>query len=192
MAKASSSLRLWLLLGLGGVATWQLGSYFFRQPIGPEKLVNQLWIERMPTNPRDMIWHLVALERDGRRVGALGRSSSWRLMSDGFIWNRQGDQFSFHTPQNGCKSQLKIRTWKCAGEAPKPFELCLELEGQGKRYRYFSREDWQIRPRVALDPSAAFAASAVQTALAVPSGPEPSAAAGACPAADVQFGPISP
>ena len=136
-----------LVLVAGAVAVWQIGSHVFEQRTGPEKLVNQFWIERIPAGPRDMVWHFVALERDGRRIGALGRSSRWRVFGDRFVWNQQGDQFSFETPQNGCRSQLKARTWKCAGQAPKPFELCLEFEGGGRKYSYYSREDWKIKPR---------------------------------------------
>ena len=80
----------------------------------------------------------------------------------------EGDRFSIVTPQNGCRTTVKARTWKCAGEAPKPFELCLELEGGGKRYRYYSRTDWEIRPRSQLVAEAQFAAPMVQAALALP------------------------
>jgi hypothetical protein len=167
MAKASRKVLLWLGLGLGAIAAWQLGDHFFGQRTAPEKLINQLWLERMPAGPRDMVWHILALEQNGRRVGALGRASRWRVASDGFIWSRHGDQFRFHTPQNGCRSQVKARTWKCAGKAPRPFDLCLELEGGSKKYLYYSREDWEIKPGRALPADADFAAPALQAALAV-------------------------
>jgi hypothetical protein len=168
MAKGSSPYVRWLVLGLGAIGAWQVAGFFLGQRTGPEKLVNQLWIERMPTGPRDMIWHLVPIEHDGRRFGAIGRSSRWRVFSDGFLWNQEGERFSFHTPQNGCRSTVTARTWKCAGEAPRPFELCLELEGGGKRYRYYSRNDWEIRPGHRLDAEVDHLAPALDAAFALP------------------------
>jgi hypothetical protein len=192
MGKAIPRVVRWLVLGLGALAAWQVGSYFWGQRTGPEKLINQLWIERMPTSQRDMVWHLVAIEHDGHQVGALVRASRWRAFSDGFLWKQQGDQFEFVTPQNGCRSSVKARTWKCAGEAPKPFELCLELEGHGQRYRYYSRNDWEIRPGHGLDAELAFAAPALQAALNLP-GEASAETAEAVPGAEcTALGPVAP
>jgi hypothetical protein len=170
MARKPFRWRRWVLLAIGAAAVWQLASVFTTRRAPTEKLINQLWVERLPTNPRDMVWHLVALDRNGRHFGALGRASRWRVHSDGFVWRQQGDQFSFVTPQNRCRSTLKTRTWKCEGQAPKPFDLCLELVGHGNHYRYYSRSDWTINPRGQLeaDEQPSFAAAAVQAALAAP------------------------
>jgi hypothetical protein len=183
--KQRTSWRRWLLLAIAAIGAWQLVEHLTVRS-GTEKLINQLWVERMPRDAREMVWHLVALDQGGRHLGALGRSSRWRVISDGLVWRQQGDQFTFVTPQNRCRSTLKARTWKCAGEAPRPFELCLDLESGGKHYRYFSREDWAINPREQLLPhgEAAFAAAAVQTALAAPELDETVAekdTAGECP-----------
>jgi hypothetical protein len=164
------SLRVWLVLGLGGMLLWQAGSWWTDQRSDSERLVNQVWIERVPANERDMIWHLIAIQHEDHRFGSLGRSSRWRVAADGFLWERKGDQFSFVTPQNGCRASLKTRIWKCAGEAPRPFELCLELEGHGQKYRYYSRESWVIRPRTGDEPIAEeirFLAPALETAYGV-------------------------
>jgi hypothetical protein len=151
-------------LTLGAIVLWQLGGLLFPERTGPDRLVNQLWIERMPTGQRDLVWHFAAIEHEGRRFGALAHASAWRVHADRFLWKQQGDQFEFTTPQNGCHSSLKVRTWKCAGQAPKPFELCLEFVGMGKTYRYFSREDWEIRPGARLEGEVAFASAALQAA----------------------------
>jgi hypothetical protein len=178
MAKGSWSLRRWALIGLLAMLAWQGATYFLDRKVArPEKLINQLWIERIPQGPRDMVWYLAAIEHDDHRLGVLGRSSRWRVFSDGFLWKQEGEQFSYVTPQNGCRGTVKARTWKCAGEAPKPFELCLELESEGKRYRYYSRNDWEIRPGGQLAPELGFAAPLVQAALAMPAiEPEPAPA----------------
>src|ERR1700756_2964716 len=85
-----------------------------------EKLINQLWVERMPTHARDMVWHFVAIDRDTRHVGAVGQASRWRVHTDAFVWRLRGDQFAFVTPQNRCRSTFTARTWNCGGQAPKP------------------------------------------------------------------------
>jgi hypothetical protein len=178
MAKVAAQTMLrWLVLGLGGFVLWQGGSHFFAERARPERLVNQLWLERMPRGPRDMIWHVVPLEHDGRRVGALGRASRWRVASDGFLWEQRGDVFVIRTPQNGCRIEAKARTWKCGGSAPRPFDLCLELESGGKRYRYFSREDWKIRPGKELPAEATELAGALPAALALRAEPSEAEAA---------------
>jgi hypothetical protein len=154
----------WVVLATGAIAVWQVGRHFIGdQRSGPDKLINQLWVERMPANRRDMVWHFIAAEHEGHRIGALGQASMWRVHIDRFLWRQQGDRITIFTPQTGCRSTLEARTWKCAGEAPKPFELCLELTGHGKSFRYYSRDDWSVRPKDRLESDLAFAAPALQS-----------------------------
>jgi hypothetical protein len=168
-------------VAIAGVVVWQLGSWFFGQRVGPENLVNQIWIERVPRDARDMIWHFIAAESDNRRQGSLGRASRWRVASDAFVWSRDGATFRAVLPQNGCHLNLRARTWKCAGQAPEPFELCLELRSDKQVFRYYSRHDWSIRPRGELDEQIAWLAPALQAAEAAPSEePVPLAGTDAC------------
>jgi hypothetical protein len=168
MATKPRSWRRWVLLAVAGVAAWQAARLFIARRASTQKLINQLWVERMPAHPRDMVWHFLAIDQDGRHLGAIGQASRWRVHTDGFIWRQQGDEITFVTPQNRCKSTLKARTWKCAGEAPKPFDLCLELASKDKRFRYYSRREWVIRPGGHLegDDLPAAGAPVVQAALA--------------------------
>jgi hypothetical protein len=187
VAKSFPSWWRWALLTMAAAGVWQLAHVLTARPPSTERLINQLWVERMPAHPRDMVWHFVAIDRsrDNLHVGALGQASSWRVQSDGFVWRLKGDQFAFVTPQNRCRSTFTARTWKCGGEAPKPFDLCLDLAGDGKRFRYYSRKDWAINPRGQLksDGLPAFAAPAVQAALAAAAEPDEDAdAAHECPA----------
>lgn len=165
----------WLLLGLGALVAWQVAARFTPER-RPDNLVNQIWLERWPRDARDMVGHLVAVEHDGNRVGTSGRHSRWRLASDGFVWGQQGDRVRARFPQTGQRATFQVRTWKCAGQAPREFELCLELKGQhgGKTqtYRFYSRKDWVIRPGSDELPDLPDAARAVvpaiQAALAMP------------------------
>ncbi|MGH0031865.1 MAG: hypothetical protein ACQGVC_18915 [Myxococcota bacterium] len=54
-------------------------------------------------------------------------------------------------PQDEIRTEVEVRTWKCEGEAPKPFELCLELSAKGRKVVYYSRKDWVIDPKDAHD-----------------------------------------
>jgi len=165
----------WLLLGLGGLVAWQVAARF-RPERRPENLVNQIWLERWPRDARDMVGHLVAIEHDGHKVGTSGRHSRWRLASDGFVWGQQGDRVRARFPQTGQRAAFQVRTWKCAGQAPREFELCLELKGQAggktQTYRFYSRKDWVIRPGSdelsALPDAARAVVPAIQAALAMP------------------------
>jgi hypothetical protein len=165
----------WLLLGLGGLVAWQVAARFTPER-RPDHLVNQLWLERWPRDARDMVGHLAAIERDGHRVGTVGRHSRWRLVTDGFVWGQQGDRVRARFPQTGRQGAFQVRTWKCAGQAPREFELCLELKaqhgGQTRTHRFYSRTDWVIRTDgdglAELPAEVATVAPALQAALAIP------------------------
>jgi hypothetical protein len=101
-------------LGAGVIAAWQLAGHFFAQRGGREKLVNQVWLERWPKDPRDMVWHFVAIDTDQHKVGHLGRASRWRVASDGFVWKQEGARLDARFPQNDCRTSLQARTWRCA------------------------------------------------------------------------------
>jgi hypothetical protein len=161
MAKATR----WVLLGAGVVAAG-VGAVCLRAPT--DRLVNQVWIERLPRNERDMIWHFVAVEKGDKRGGALGRGSRWRLAVDWFRWKRQGDRIELDTPQTRCRSTLKARVWECAGQAPRPFELCLEMTTGEHVFRYFSRKSWVIKDAPSLPAALSWLPPAADAALALP------------------------
>lgn len=41
-------------------------------------------------------------------------------------------------PQDGRKATFTTRIWSCKGEAPKPFDLCLELRKDGAKLVLYS------------------------------------------------------
>jgi hypothetical protein len=43
--------------------------------------------------------------------------------------------------------EYKAKTWSCKGEAPKPFDLCLELRGKDGVIKMYSGLDWEVRPK---------------------------------------------
>lgn len=146
---ARSNTSKWVSLGLAatvGFGAYELGLFGCGSgPDGVENLSNQVWIERLPQNDRDQIHHLVLVEQGRDRFGGFGRSSSWRHALEIFMWHREDNRLSLNLPQDRVRLDLEARVWSCEGEAPAPFELCLELKTQrGKTARYYSRHDWVI------------------------------------------------
>lgn len=150
MSKSSNKWVAVGLLGVAGVGAWMLGQRMFggddAAAESAKHAVNQVWIERLPTDQRDMVHHLVLVRHARGRIGAVGRSSQWRHFVELFQWGLEGEKLSVFLPQEQQKASLRVRTWECADEAPEPFELCLEL-GSGKRTQtLYSRKDWIIEP----------------------------------------------
>jgi hypothetical protein len=118
-----------------------------QETAGTKKLVNQVWIERVPADSRDMIGHLVVLKHPRGRFGAAGRSSQWRHLVEVFQWRLEGDRLTAFFPQDRVRTRVKVKTWRCEGEAPEPFELCLKLTAGDRSAMFYSRDEWEIRPR---------------------------------------------
>lgn len=147
-AMARRSNNKWIALALvaaTGLGAYQLGLVGGAAQDGMKHLANQVWIERLPENDRDMIHHLVLVQEGRDRFGAFGRSSTWRHFVEIFMWQREDNRLTLHLPQDRVRVDLTARVWDCEGEAPEPFELCLELKGQGGRSaHYYSRHEWTI------------------------------------------------
>ena len=136
-----------LALIAGGLIVWKLGASWLGEAQGTERLVNQVWIERAPASERDLIRYFFLIEHDDHRHGIAGRGSRWRTVQDGFVWGLEGDRLRTRFPQNDRRLQLQARTWDCGGQAPRPFELCLELRrAGGQSKKFFSRKEWVIQP----------------------------------------------
>ena len=113
---------------------------------GTRHMVNQLWVERWPDGQRDMFGKLAILRTEHGRVGLVGRSSTWRHFYELFLWAQEGDTLMTAFPQEGHRARFKVRTWKCEGEAPEPFELCLEIRRGERKAVFYSKREWEIRP----------------------------------------------
>ena len=145
----SKSKRGWVVVGLIGLLGY--GGYLavdaaISTDAADDHVANQLWLAKLPENDRDLVKHMVLLDHDNGRFGVWGRSSAWLHNFEVFKWAREKDRLLFFFPQTRKKGKAKIKAWKCAGEAPKPFQLCLEITKNGKKQLYYSREDWVIEP----------------------------------------------
>jgi hypothetical protein len=63
---------------------------------------------------------------------------------DLMTYRLEGKRLTVLKLQEGEKATYTARTWACKGEAPKGFDLCLELTGGDRPLRYFSRSDWSV------------------------------------------------
>lgn len=129
---------------------WALGSALFgddAEAEGTRHLVNQVWIERVPDNHRDMIGHLVILDHPQGKFGVVGKSSNWRHYLEVFMWKLEGSRLSLFFPQEEVKTSVKVKTWDCSDEAPHPFELCLKVSRGDRSATYYSRRDWKVDPQ---------------------------------------------
>jgi hypothetical protein len=160
-ARMSVRKMTWLRVGAAialAVMGWQVWQLFFSdREAGVRHLVNRVWLERMPRDQKDMVHVAALIEREGRRVGAVGQGSRWRLHQDFFLWRLDKDLLRTRFPQDGQRFGLRVRTWECAGQVPAPFELCLEARRGDEVLRFYSRRDWVIRPRSDGPPAAEIA-----------------------------------
>jgi hypothetical protein len=145
-ARKRSWLGLILVIGLG-IGAWQVWHRFFDDEAGVRNLVNQVWLERMPRDQRDMVWVAVLVQQQGRRVGVTAHASRWRSFNNLFVWGLEKETLRTRFPQEDKRYTLRVRTWECAGEAPSPFQLCLEAKRGDQTLRFYSRKDWVVRPR---------------------------------------------
>lgn len=137
-----------VVVGLGALAVWRLSTDEDRGRERPVRSVlNQVWIERMPRDTRDMVRQFVVFETERRRLGLAQAMSHWRVVADRFTWTLEGDLMTADFPQARRRVQLALRTWSCQGEAPAPFELCLEVTLGRQKLAFFSRSDWRIEPK---------------------------------------------
>lgn len=156
MARSKASKWVGLaLVGACGFGAYELWTCGGSAQDSMKHLANQVWIERLPENDRDQIHHLWLIEEGRDRFGAFGRSSTWRHFLEVFMWQREQNRLTLHLPQDRVRVDLTARVWECEGEAPAPFELCLEIKGQnGRTSNYYSRYEWAIdaegtMPRIA-------------------------------------------
>lgn len=136
------------LVGACSFGAWKLsGALLSGEAQASKHAVNQLWIDHVPVDERDMINTLVILDHPQGRVGVAGQSSQWRIMMDGLRWELAGSTLELFFPQDRVRLKVAVETWECKGEAPAPFELCMQLTNEhGRSVMLYSREDWEIDP----------------------------------------------
>lgn len=154
MSNSKSKLFVLALAGACAFGAWKIGDAIFAddEAQGTQHLTNQVWIDHMPANSRDMLTHLIVLEHPDGKFGAIGQSSTWRHMAEVFMWKLEGSQLLVYFPQESVRGRVGVKTWRCEGDAPEPFELCLEISSpNGETALMYSRDEWKIRPHDMID-----------------------------------------
>jgi hypothetical protein len=111
-----------------------------------QRLANQVWIERLPADDRDMIHHLVLVEDGSERFGAFGKSSQWRHFIEVFVLEAARPDPRLSTSRRTASASTSASRCGSARARPRaPFQLCLELTNKnGRSATYYSRHDWRI------------------------------------------------
>ncbi|MEZ4236562.1 MAG: hypothetical protein R3F59_10480 [Myxococcota bacterium] len=111
----------------------------------PKLLANRVWAERAPRDDRDMVLYFVPIQIGSKRSGVMQRSSRYAFGGELFAWSREGDALLLDVPQRARTFKVPVRTWKCGtNEAPKGFDLCLELGSGDEKVRLYSRKGWRM------------------------------------------------
>ena len=131
-----------VLFGAGAAASFFLSGLPSNSD-DPKLFANRIWAERMPQNERDLVLYFVPTEAGSKRGGVIERASRYAFGGELFRWTRDQSKLSLEFPQRQGKATLSVRTWACS-EAPKGFELCLELSDGKNKQRLYSRKDWRI------------------------------------------------
>lgn len=104
-------------------------------------LTNRVWRNKAPKDARDLTFHLVLFDKAKIRTGAMAHLSEWRMYIDRVRFGVDGNTLTIESPQDQTKTKYKVRTWPCKGEAPKPFDLCLELKRGMKKVTLYSEKN---------------------------------------------------
>jgi len=123
-----------VVVGIAGIATWRTHHH------ARALLEDRLWVDRVPSNDRDVINVFVTLGE--RSLGAFQAASAWRGTYEGFRYESSGDELRMLFPQTGDKERATARARKCDVRG---MDYCLELSGTSRGVtRYFSRKGWEI------------------------------------------------
>lgn len=110
----------------------------------PKLFANRIWAERDRRDDRDLVLYFMPIEVGSKRGGTMTRSSRYAFAGEVFRWSRDGANLKLELPQSQRTVALGVRTWSCAGEAPKGFDLCLELTQGKDKLQLYSRKGWKI------------------------------------------------
>lgn len=127
-------------------------------------LLNRPWVDHMPRSERDMVTQLVFVDRDGQKMGALLRASRWRQLAELFRWEQRRGGLTVEFPQSKKRLPVSTRVWACK-DAPKGFDLCLELSLLGKGLRLYSNKKWSLDEPTSLSSFLTIDPDAVNTSM---------------------------
>jgi len=128
-----------LAIGALAVARWTGGGADGDRS-DPGMVVDRLWIDQLPTRPRDTMNLFVALTE--QPMGIFQAASQWKGTYEIFQYTASGDELRVVYPQSGEKEKVKTRASRCK---QRDMDYCLELGGASRGVkRYYSMDGWEI------------------------------------------------
>ena len=126
-------------------ATWTA----FESPVSmtggtKDLLANRAWVERMPKSKKDLVTWFVPMDLKGKKFGVAQRASHYAFAGERFVYTRSGDKLVLTFQQTERKTAITAKAYECAGKAPKPFDLCLDLKAGSDKATFYSKKSWKV------------------------------------------------
>jgi hypothetical protein len=137
--------KLLLIMGLMAAGAWAAGRWMGTggeaEVSEPELAFDRIWIDRIPTRPKDDFHVFVAATQEP--LGVFQAGSQWKGTYEVFSHEERGDELRLTFLQTGDREKAKIRAWRCSEGG---MHYCLELTGSSRGVkRYQSQRGWEIR-----------------------------------------------
>jgi hypothetical protein len=101
-------------------------------------VVDRLWIDHVPTNPRES-FNILVMVAD-QKIGIMRNTTAFKGSDEMFKW---GDGNGWRWPQNGDVDKPSIRVRTCKEDG---FDYCMDITGVSRGVKHYaSRKDWVIR-----------------------------------------------
>jgi hypothetical protein len=146
-----------VIVGAWAIARWTGGGSKGAEAPDPSLVLNRIWIDQLPSRPRDTSHLFATISR--QKIGVFQSGSQYKGGYEIFNFTAAGGELRVVYPQTDEKETVKARAWKCKEQE---MDYCLELSGASRGVkRYHSIDGWEIgdatRPEQLLDRAASIA-----------------------------------
>jgi hypothetical protein len=129
-----------MIMGAWAIAHWTGGRSKGADDSDPSLILNRIWIDRIPTRPRDTANAFATITR--QKVGVFQSGSQYKGGYEIFNFTAAGGELRIVYPQTDEKETVKARAWRCREQ---DMDYCLELTGASRGVkRYHSLDGWEI------------------------------------------------
>ena len=148
-----------VIAGAWAIARWTGAGRNASDGSDPSLVLNRIWIDQLPSKPRDTANLFATISR--QKIGVFQSGSQYKGGYEIFNFMAAGGELRVVYPQTDEKETVKARAWKCKERG---MDYCLELTGASRGVkRYGSLDGWEIgdatRPEDLLDRTASIARS---------------------------------
>jgi hypothetical protein len=123
-----------VVVGVLVLAIWTTG------PRGDVSVFDRIWIDQLPSNPKDTGNAFVAVTK--QPMGVFQSASQYKGSYEVFTYKASGDELQVVYSQTDEKEKVTVRASRCK---ERDMDYCLELSGATRGVkRYRSRRGWEI------------------------------------------------